>query len=121
MAQIYLSRVGGWLYSDYKASLSSNWNLTGTELGKNLVLYVPRVYSADPLNSKVSNLQSFLRFIDFQALDTKFVLALEPKVLKLEGSSFGIRPFNYVLMGGYDKPPKITPNRDYVLNHCSET
>ena len=30
--------MGGWLYSDYNASLSSNWtelDLTGTELGKN--------------------------------------------------------------------------------------
>ena len=39
MAPIYLSGVGGvggWLYSDYNASLSSNWNeldWTGTELG----------------------------------------------------------------------------------------
>ena len=35
MAQIYLSGVG-WLYSDFNASLSSNWtelDWTGTELG----------------------------------------------------------------------------------------
>ena len=44
MAQIYLSGVGGvggWLYSDYNASLSSNWtelDWTGTELGKMLNL-----------------------------------------------------------------------------------
>ena len=39
MAKIYLSGVGsvGWLYSDYNASLTSNWTeleWTGTELGK---------------------------------------------------------------------------------------
>ena len=39
MAKIYLSGVGsvGWLYSDYDASLTSNWTeleWTGTELGK---------------------------------------------------------------------------------------
>ena len=45
MALIYLSGVGwvdGWLYSDYNASISSNWtelDWTGTELG-NKRLYV---------------------------------------------------------------------------------
>ena len=33
-----------------------------------------------------------LRFMDFQARDLKFVFSFEPKVLKLEGSYFGICP-----------------------------
>ena len=37
-----------------------------------------------------------LRFFDFQALDPKFVLALEPKVLKVKGSSYGNKPSIYV-------------------------
>ena len=45
MATIYLSGVGwgGWLYSDYNASLSSNWtelDWTGTELGKIMTFIV---------------------------------------------------------------------------------
>ena len=54
-------------------------------------------------------MSKILRFIEFQALDLIFVLALEPKVLKLEGSSFEIRPSIYVLMGCYDEPPKKLP------------
>ena len=42
------------------------------------------------------------RFFNFQALDPKFVLALEPKVLKLEGSSFE------------KLPSKSTHNSDFV-------
>ena len=41
MTPIYLSGVGGWLFSDYNASLSSNWtelDWTGTELGNKLFL-----------------------------------------------------------------------------------
>ena len=41
--------------------------------------------------------------MDFQALDPKFVLTLEPKVWKLEGSSFGHKPSIYVLKGKYDE------------------
>ena len=49
-----------------------------------------------------------LRFFKVQALDPKFVLALEPRVLKLEDSSFGIRLYIYVLKGGYkETPPKV--------------
>ena len=53
--------------------------------------------------SEVGNLplsnSKILKLTDFQALDPNFVLALELKVLKLEGSSYGIRPSIYVLRG----------------------
>ena len=44
-----------------------------------------------------------MRFVDFQAL------ALEPKVLKLEGSSFGHRPSIYGIKDSNDDtlPPPI--------------
>ena len=42
--------------------------------------------SDGPLNSGVSNLKN-LRFFNFQGLDLTFVLALEPRVLKQEGSN----------------------------------
>ena len=44
--------------------------------------------------NKIIGWTSF-RFIDLQALDPKFVFGLEPEVLKVEGSSFGIRPSFY--------------------------
>ena len=50
-----------------------------------------------PLKSKVSDFQIADIFVDFQALDPKFHLALEPKVLKLEGSSFGNMLSIYIL------------------------
>ena len=37
--------------------------------------------------------------LDFQAQHLNFQIALEPRILKLEGSSFGIRPYIYVLKG----------------------
>ena len=40
-----------------------------------------------------------LSLFNLQALDPKFVLALEPRVLELEGSSFGISRYIYVLKG----------------------
>ena len=41
-------------------------------------------------------------------LDPNFVLALELKVLKLEGLSYAIRPSIYILKGWYDEtPPKV--------------
>ena len=58
-------------------------------------------------------------------MDPKFILALEPRVLKLGGSSFGIRPYIYILKecykvaitmilrGAFSPPP--------VLNFYSET
>ena len=51
------------------------------------------------LGSRESPIFKILRLTDFQALDPNFVLALELKVLKLEGSSYGIRPSIYVLKG----------------------
>ena len=39
----------------------------------------------------------------------KFILVLQPKVLKLEGSSFGISPSVCVLKGRYDDPPNNGP------------
>ena len=58
------------------------------------MFYVPWFNSDGPLMSKVSHFQ-----IDFQALNPKFVMALEPKLLKLDGLSFGTRPSIYVLKG----------------------
>ena len=47
--------------------------------------------------------------------DPKFYLALEPKVLKLEGSSFGNSPSIYVLKGWYDDyPQKSSQNSHFV-------
>ena len=54
---------------------------------KKLALYVPLFNSDGPLKSKVSHFKN-MRFFNFQALDPNFVLALEPRVLKLEGSSY---------------------------------
>ena len=47
-----------------------------------------------------------LRLTDFQARDPNFVLALELRVCKLEGSSYDIRPSIYVLKGWYYETPK---------------
>ena len=44
-------------------------------------------HSDDVLKSEISYFQIFI-FIDFQALATKFGLALEPTVLRLEGNYF---------------------------------
>ena len=54
------------------------------------MLYVSRFNSDGPLKSTVSHLKN-VKFVNFQDLGPKFVLALEPRVLKLMGSSFGIR------------------------------
>ena len=51
------------------------------------MLYVPQFNSDGPLKSEVSHLKN-LSLFNFQALDPKFVLALEPRVLELEGSSY---------------------------------
>ena len=55
-----------------------------------------------------------LRLVGFPALDQKFVLALEPKIVRLEGSSFGNTPYIFVLMGWYDS------RRIGILKHCEE-
>ena len=54
------------------------------------------------LNHPIFN-REITKYVDFEALAPKFVLALEPTVLKLDGSSFG-RPFIYVLKGCMYKP-----------------
>ena len=46
------------------------------------------------------------RSVHFQPLDPNFVWALEPTILKLEGSSFGNGPSIYVLKGWYYEIPK---------------
>ena len=69
-------------------------------LKKNIALYVPRINSDGPLKSEVSHFKNLI-LINFQALDPKFVLALEHRVLKLEGSSFGNRPYICFLKGFY--------------------
>ena len=58
------------------------------------------------LPAKVSHLKN-LSLFNFEALDPKFILALEPRVLELKISSFGIRPYIYVLKGCYKEPPQI--------------
>ena len=47
-----------------------------------------------------------LRFFNFRAQGLNFVLALEPRVFKLDGSSFGIRPYIYVLKECYKDTPQ---------------
>ena len=69
-----------------------------------LILPPSEVWSVPFLNSKI------LGLVNFQALDPKFHLALEPKVLKLEGSYFLNNPSIYVLKGCYEEPPKSTEN-----------
>ena len=74
------------------ASRPPKCQLTGTTHAcakNNLVLYVPRFNSGGPLKFKMSYFQiaNFV-ILDFQTLDPKFHLALEPKVLKLGDSFF---------------------------------
>ena len=57
-----------------------------------------------------------LRFIDFHAMASKFVLDLEPTVFKLDGSSFGIRPLIYILKDAIINPSKKVP---VILILCS--
>ena len=60
-----------------------------------------------------------LRFIDCQALAPKYILALELTILKLEGSSFGIRPSIYVIQKFNDEPGiKSMPNRASRVLNC---
>ena len=68
---------------------------------------MPQFSSDRPLKSKVSHLKN-LSLLNFQHLDPKYDLAVEPKVLELEGSSFGIRPYAM-------RPPplKSTFNSDF--------
>ena len=86
----------------------SHFFLIMVTLNKELVLYVPRFSYDSPLKSEVSHLKN-LRVFNFQALDPKFVLALEPRVLELEGSSFGIRPYIYGLKECNKETPKNWP------------
>ena len=81
-----------------RRSVNLSLSITGM-LKKNSSFYVPRYISDGPLYSKVSEI------FPFQALALKILLALEPRVLKLEGSSF----FNQALYpcpkGGLNRPP----------------
>ena len=54
-----------------------------------------------------------MRFYDCQALGYKFVLALDPRDLKLEGSSIGIRPSIHVLRGCYKDTPRGSQNSHF--------
>ena len=74
---------------------------------KKIALYVPWFNSDSPLKFVVYHFFIFLFF--HQALDPKFDLALKQKVLELEGSSFGIRPYVYVLNGCYEEPHPEKP------------
>ena len=70
MAKIYLSGVGsvGWLYSDYDASLTSNWTeleWTGTELGKMILSrLLPEHILLDGLTNS-SNMKLILYHLGF--------------------------------------------------------
>ena len=68
---------------------------------------MPQFNSGSSLKFEVSHLKN-LGHLNFQAMDLKFVLALKPRVLKLEGSTFGIRPSIHVLKqkGCYKETPK---------------
>ena len=55
---------------------------------KNQVLLFGRPYKVQSVRFLISKI---LRLVNFQAMNPKYVLALEPKVLQLEGSSFGNR------------------------------
>ena len=82
------------------------------------MLYVPWFNFDGPPESKFQ----ILRFFDFQALASEFVFAREPTVLRLEGSSFGIRPSIYAQMGYYDDlPPKVPIRVILGENLYSET
>ena len=86
------------------------------------MLYVPWFNFDGPPESKFQ----ILRFFDFQALASEFVFAQEPTVLRLEGSSFGIRDSIYILIGCYDRPPRKVPRRVILgekvfLRPCAES
>ena len=66
---------------------------------------MPQFNTDDPLKSEVYHLK-ILRCFNFQALGPKFVFAMEPKVLKLDVSFLGIRPYIYFLKGIIKKPSK---------------
>ena len=49
------------------------------------------------------------------ALDPKYVLALELRVLKLEGSSFGIRLSTYALKDAIKTPPQKKEEKNVAM------
>ena len=53
--------------------------------------------------------KQILNFCDFQAQNPNFHLALELKMLKLEGSSYGKNPSIYALKGWNNETPKKVP------------
>ena len=62
---------------------------------------ISALFNSDgPFKSKMSHFKK-LSLFNFQALDPNFVLAPEPRVWELEGSSFGMRPYIYVIKGCY--------------------
>ena len=73
------------------------------------VRYVPR-FNFTALRSSNCPIFKQQNLVDFQALDPTFHLALEPKILKLESSSFGNR--QSIKRKKYPEPS--------VLNHYSE-
>ena len=68
---------------------------------KKIALFVPRFNFGGPPKLKNSNFQK--ANLDFDAQHPNFHLALKPKILKLEGSSFGNRSSIYVLNGWYNE------------------
>ena len=72
---------------------------------KKISLYLPWFNSEGPLKSEVSHLKN-LSLFNFQALDPKFVLALEPRFFEQVGLSFGIRPYIHFLKEHYKEAPK---------------
>ena len=102
--------------SSYQLAQKTTWRQT-CQLSENsslsmTVITVPWLDSDGPIKSKVFHFKN-LRHFNFQALGPKFVLSLEPRVLKVEGSFFGIRPSIYVLRGCYETPQKSSNDRDF--------
>ena len=72
----WIGRWGGLVsQSQFSIDLALSFKLK-LGLGKKIALYVPRFNSDGSLKSKTSHLEN-LRFFNFQAMDPKFVLALE--------------------------------------------
>ena len=80
---------------------------------KKSVVYVPWFNLDGPRKSEVSYFKN-LKFFNCQVPDPKIVLVLGPRILKLEGQSFGFEPYIYVLKGCYkETTQKFIHNSDF--------
>ena len=113
----YIRNLEGWTKSfSFCDELFSEQSIFNKKLSDlYYVVYYHHYYPEWLLSIFLSN-RKILRFVDFQALGPKIHVALEPKVLKLEGSSFGKRPSIYVLKGWYNETPiKVKVPRTVIL------